>query len=621
MLTAFCDATGIPPAACAMIGDSTHDLDSGRAAGMVTVAVLTGVATRADLTPHADVVLARHRRPARLARAAAGMTERRSRRGGGHAGHARGEAAQAIRQMPWRIPLNPDRPTEPLPPEGVAAIHDAAMRVLEEVGIDFLNPEARDYLAAAGCRIDGATVFMDRGFVMEQVAKAPRQFDMTPRNPARRVTMGGGHMCFVNVSSPPNAMDLDNGRRVGNMTDFRNLIRLTQYFNCIHVAGGYPVEPVDVHASVRHLDCLYEKLTLTDKVVHAYSLGAERVEDVIEMTRIASGLPQAEFESQPRLFTNINSSSPLKHDFPMLDGAMRFARRGQPVIVTPFTLAGAMAPVTMAGAVVQSIAEALAAIALLQVIRPGVACMIGTFTSNVDMKSGAPAFGTPEYMRATQMTGQMARFYGLPLQGLERLRLQRPRRTGDVGEHELALVGGAVGRQPRLPRRRLAGGRADRLLREVRDGLRGPATDRALFRADPDRHLARRAGDRGDCRRRPQRSLLRCRTYQKPLQHSLLRAIPQRLAQLRGLAGGRLPHHRAARQPHLEGDPRRIRAAADGRRHPRRTRRLRRPPQARGRRADRLLTGVAPKRHALRQKSRRRLMAVDSSRRQTPELR
>jgi trimethylamine---corrinoid protein Co-methyltransferase len=343
------------------------------------------------------------------------MNERTRRRGGGHSGHARDTAAQAVRQMPWRIPLNPDRPTEPLPPEGVAAIHHAAMRVLEETGIDFLNAEARAILAGAGCRVEGDTVRMDCGFVMEQVAKAPARFDIIPRNPERRVTMGGGHMCFVNVSSPPNCMDLDRGRRVGDFEAFRDLIKLTQYFNCIHVAGGYPVEPVDIHASVRHLDCLFEKLTLTDKVVHAYSLGPERVEDVIEMARIASGLGREEFESRPRLFTNINSSSPLKHDWPMLDGAMRFARRGQPVIVTPFTLAGAMAPVTMAGAVVQSIAEALAAIALLQVIRPGLACMIGTFTSNVDMKSGAPAFGTPEYVRATQMTGQMARFYGLPL--------------------------------------------------------------------------------------------------------------------------------------------------------------------------------------------------------------
>ena len=328
-----------------------------------------------------------------------------------------GGAAAAIRQMPWRIPLNTDRPTEPLPPEGLAAIHDAAMRVLEEIGIEFLNDEALAHLRAAGCTVDPGTqnVRMDRGFVMAQVAKAPPAFDIIPRNPERRVTMGGGHMCFVNVSSPPNAMDLDRGRRPGNIEDFRDLMRLTQYFNCIHVAGGYPVEPVDIHASVRHLDCLFDKLTLTDKVVHAYSLGPERVEDAIEMARIASGLDHAEFEAAPRIFTNINSSSPLKHDWPMLDGAMRFARRGQPVVVTPFTLAGAMAPVTMAGAVVQSIAEALAAIALLQVIRPGTPCMIGTFTSNVDMRSGAPAFGTPEYMRATQMTGQMARFYGLPM--------------------------------------------------------------------------------------------------------------------------------------------------------------------------------------------------------------
>jgi trimethylamine---corrinoid protein Co-methyltransferase len=136
---------------------------------------------------------------------------------------------------------------------------------------------------------------------------------------------------------------------------------------------------------------------------------------VMEMTRLAAGLSHAEFDARPRMYTNINSVSPLKHDYPMLDGAMRLARRGQPVIVTPFTLAGAMAPVTLAGAVALSLAEALAAIALLQYINPGCPVAIGTFTSNVDMKSGAPAFGTPEYMRATQMTGQLVRYYKLPL--------------------------------------------------------------------------------------------------------------------------------------------------------------------------------------------------------------
>lgn len=339
----------------------------------------------------------------------------RRKRAGGRAGHAVRAGTRAIEQMPWRIPENHDRPIEPMGPEGVEAIHRGAMRILRDIGIRFLNDEALRIFARAGCRIDGQTVFMDEGFVTEMVARAPATFTITPRNPARALPIGGRHMLFGNVSSPPNYWDLERGKVPGFMEGFRDLIKLTQYFNCIHFAGGYPVEPVDVHPSVRHLDCLYEKLTLTDKVCHAYSLGAERVEDAMEMVRIAGGLSHAEFRARPHMFTNINSVSPLKHDFPMIDGALRLARAGQVVVVTPFTLAGAMAPVTMAGAVTLSIAEALAAIALLQYECPGAPVMIGTFTSNVDMKSGAPAFGTPEYMRATQMTGQMARYYGLPL--------------------------------------------------------------------------------------------------------------------------------------------------------------------------------------------------------------
>ena len=342
-------------------------------------------------------------------------TRRAGSRGGGRAGNQRRAGGHAIDQMPWRIPVNPDRPTEPLDETGVQAIHKGAMRILSEIGIEFLNPEAVEILKSAGCIVNGTNVRMDEDFVMEMVRKAPSSFTITPRNPDRQVIIGGKHMVFVNVSSPPNSWDIERGKRSGDFETFKDFMKLTQYFNCIHIAGGYPVEPVDIHPSVRHLDCLYEKLTLTDKVCHAYSLGRERVEDVMEMVRLAGGLTHDEFDASPRMYTNINSVSPLKHDFPMLDGAMRLARRGQPVVVTPFTLAGAMAPVTMSGAVTLSIAEALAAIALLQYIRPGLAVAIGTFTSNVDMKSGAPAFGTPEYMRATQMTGQLARFYGLPM--------------------------------------------------------------------------------------------------------------------------------------------------------------------------------------------------------------
>ncbi len=344
------------------------------------------------------------------------MARDKGRRGGGRAGAAARRGAAALQQMPWSIPQNIDRPIEPLTEEGVAAIHGGAMRILEEIGIVFLNPEALELLSQAGCRVEGDLVRMDRDFVMEMVAKAPDQFTITPRNPDRTLPIGGNNLLFGNVSSPPNYWDLDLGKKVaGNREQCRNLLKLTQYFNCIHFAGGYPVEPVDIHASVRHLDVLYDKLTLTDKAMHAYSLGKERVEDVMEMVRIAGGLTEEEFQATPRMYTNINSTSPLKHDYPMIDGCLRLVRRGQAVVVTPFTLAGAMAPVTMAGAVAQSLAEALCAIALFQYVRAGTPCAIGTFTSNVDMKSGAPAFGTPEYMRATQMTGQMARYYGLPM--------------------------------------------------------------------------------------------------------------------------------------------------------------------------------------------------------------
>ncbi len=336
-------------------------------------------------------------------------------RGGGRSGNIRRRSAGTIEQLPWRPPVNRDRPTEPIDGEAVARIHGGAMRILEEIGIQFMNDEAVGILRAAGCPVDGQCVRMDREFVMEMVAKAPAQFTITPRNRDRTITLGGDHIVFGNVSSPPNFATLESGKQPGTQAAFRDLMKLTQYFNCIHFAGGYPVEPIDIHASVRHLDCLFDKITLSDKVIHAYSLGPERIEDGMEMIRIGSGLSEEAFQAQPHMYTNINSVSPLKHDWPMLDGAMRAARRGQPVVISPFTLAGAMAPVTLAGAVALSVAECLCVVALLQLIRPGVPVVMGTFTSNVDMKSGAPAFGTPEYLRATQMHGQMARFYDLPM--------------------------------------------------------------------------------------------------------------------------------------------------------------------------------------------------------------
>ena len=332
---------------------------------------------------------------------------------------SRGDSRPALEQMPWALGRWIDPPVAAVDEEVLERIHLNSFRILEEIGIVFLNGEARDVLRELGCEVDDATenVRFDRALVLDAIKAAPSSFTITPRNPDREITVGDGHFVFSCVASTPNVSDLDRGRRVGNRDDYQNLLRLTQYFNCLHFNAGYPVEPVDIHPSIRHLDCIYDMVTLTDKVVHAYSLGSERMEDAMDMVRIAAGLTEEEFQAAPRMFTNINSTSPLKHDWPMLDGAMRAARRGQVVVVSPFTLSGAMAPATVVGAVSQQNAEFLAALVLLQAIRPGAPVVYGAFTSNVDMKTGAPAFGTPEYTRAMQISGQLARRYDLPWRG------------------------------------------------------------------------------------------------------------------------------------------------------------------------------------------------------------
>jgi trimethylamine--corrinoid protein Co-methyltransferase len=343
------------------------------------------------------------------------MSDAPRRRSGGRAGNTRGNRG-AIEQMPWRMVENTDRPIEPLTEDGIQAIHDGAMTILEDIGIEFLNTEALAIFKDAGCKVEGEKVFLDRHWVMEMIAKAPSEFTITPRNPAHEVTVGGNKLLFGNVSSPPNYWDMELGRKMsGTREKCQDFFKLSQYFNCIHFVGGYPVEPVDVHASIRHLEATYDKLTLTDKAAHTYCLGSERVEDTMEMVRIAGGLSHDEFESKPHMYTNINSTSPLKHDWPMIDGCLRLARRGQAIFVTPVHLGRCNGSghhgrgrdaIHCRGALCHR---------LVSICAPGIPCVIGTFTSNVDMKTGAPAFGTAEYMRATQMTGQMGRFYKLPI--------------------------------------------------------------------------------------------------------------------------------------------------------------------------------------------------------------
>lgn len=344
-----------------------------------------------------------------------GAQERRRRPTGGRGGD-RGKGRKAPVTLRYRSILNTQEPSLLLSPEGLDAIHEASLTVLEETGMDFMLPEARERLKAAGADVRPGVerVRLDRALVMEMVGHAPGPFTLHARNPERNVQMGGRNMAFAQVASAPYCSDREHGRRTGNQEDFRNLVKLAQSYDIIHLSGGYPVEPTDIHASIRHLDCLSDFIKLTDKPYHAYSLGKERNLDALEIARIGRGITLEQMELEPSLFTIINASSPLRYDNPMLQGIIEMSSRNQAVVITPFTLAGAMAPVTVAGALVQQNAEALAGIAFTQIVRPGSPVMYGGFTSNVDMKSGAPAFGTPEYMKAVIAGGQLARRYGVP---------------------------------------------------------------------------------------------------------------------------------------------------------------------------------------------------------------
>src|SRR5882672_11080569 len=324
--------------------------------------------------------------------------------------------ATGLPQPPWRNLVNPYEPIEVLTAEQLERIHDTSMRILETHGLEFLNDAALDLLARAGASVDRGTrrVRFDRHMIAEYVAKAPAHFALHARNPAHSVTIGGNHIAFCAVSSAPNRSDLDRGRRPGTFADYCDFLRIIQGLNVIHLAAGYPVEPIDIPPRIRHLEAYHAVITLTDRVWSPSAIGGGRVEDGLAMNCIARGITRAELLERPGLCTVVNPNSPLRVDGPMLDGLMTMASAGQAVIVTPYTLAGAMAPTTLAGALSLQNAEALGVIAFTQMVRPGSPVLYGAYTSNVDMKSGAPAFGTPEYTRTALASGQLARRYGLP---------------------------------------------------------------------------------------------------------------------------------------------------------------------------------------------------------------
>jgi trimethylamine--corrinoid protein Co-methyltransferase len=333
------------------------------------------------------------------------------------AGRKRRDTAAASplsQQLPFNQARLPFPPMRLISDDEIEQIHRSSLRLLEEIGMDVLNPEARSLYGAAGALIQGERVRIGRDIVEAALATAPREFTMYCRNAERNIRMGGNWIAFWPVGGPPHCSDMDRGRRPGTLEDSQNFIRLAQFFNCVSGSGGGSVDALDYHARIRHLHVYRGMFGLSDKFPFVTSTGRERLFDGIEMTRIARGLTPERFDREPSCMTVINTNSPLKLDLAMAMGIMEMARHNQVCCVTPFTLAGAMAPITISGAVVLQNAEALAGLSLHQLARPGAPFIYGGFTSNVDMKSGAPAFGTPEYMQACILGGQMARRYSLP---------------------------------------------------------------------------------------------------------------------------------------------------------------------------------------------------------------
>jgi trimethylamine--corrinoid protein Co-methyltransferase len=330
------------------------------------------------------------------------------------AGRRKSSASRPIPQLPWSQPALTLEPSRILSDDHIETIHLKSLEVLEEIGMDVLLPEAREIYAKAGAKVEDDRVRIGREIVEHALKAPPSEFTFHARNPDHNIRIGGNWIAFAPVGGPPNCSDADRGRRPGSLEDNGNFVKLSQFFNCIHTAGGGSVDALDVHASIRHLHIMRNKVRFSDKALFVVSTGRARLFDGMEIARLARGISREQFQREPSCYTVINTNSPLKLDSPMATGIIETARHNQICVCTPFTLAGAMAPITMAGALVEQNAEALAGLTLSQLANPGAPFVYGGFTSNVDMKSGSPAFGTPEYMKACIIGGQLARRYRLP---------------------------------------------------------------------------------------------------------------------------------------------------------------------------------------------------------------
>jgi trimethylamine--corrinoid protein Co-methyltransferase len=302
-------------------------------------------------------------------------------------------------------------PLEILTADQVERILVAAYRVLEEAGLEIRSVAAREVFRRAGALVDEETqlVRLGRELIEAQLAQAPARFVLHARNGERDLHVGDNVVNFGPVTGAPNIRDQEGGRRYGDLEAFRNILKLTYALGVLHWQGGIVVEPVDVPVAVRHLLTYQAHIECADSVWAARGIGGVQAEDALAMSAIEHGCSIEALAQRPTLMTVTNVNSPRRVDEEILDNIMIMARHGQCVVITPFTLMGAMAPVTLAGALVQQTAEALGVVALCQLIRPGTPCVMGGFTSNVDMRTGSPAFGTPEYVHAVLAGAQLGR--------------------------------------------------------------------------------------------------------------------------------------------------------------------------------------------------------------------
>jgi trimethylamine---corrinoid protein Co-methyltransferase len=321
-----------------------------------------------------------------------------------------------INQRPWKQPQYKFQPMEILSADEIERIHKTGLKILEEIGITVMAPEAREAYVRAGFDLDEATerVRFDADILQSLIAKAPNSFVLHARNAERNIVIGDKHAVFASTGGPAFCMDMDNGRHDGTYAEACDYLRLVQSLDILHQEGGGGFEALDLPAETRHLDLFYSQITLLDKNWQPWGVGREQAMDALDMAAIMMGKSREALVDTPVFVCVVNMNSPLQLDIPMAEGLITMVEHGQAVVVTPFTLAGAMAPVTLAGALAQQHAEAMAGIALAQIIRPGNPVIYGGFTSNVDMKTGSPAFGTPEYAQAAQVSGQLARHLGVP---------------------------------------------------------------------------------------------------------------------------------------------------------------------------------------------------------------